>query len=108
MLEDDVEHIHQIAAKIEVRTSRMKDKTRQAFVHSKIEAIQNSQEIKAKVVESQWNAKRKFKKRNQELDSEQRNMKLKVERDSNRMETLKRLQDKPDSVLPTMKFKSAK
>jgi transcriptional/translational regulatory protein YebC/TACO1 len=27
MLEDDVEHIHQIAAKIEVRTSRMKDKT---------------------------------------------------------------------------------
>ncbi len=86
----------------------MKDKTRQAFVHSKIEAIQNSQEIKAKVTESQQNAKRKFKNRNQELDSEQRNIKLKVERDSNRMETLKRLQDKPDSVLPTMKFKSAK
>jgi len=108
MLEDDVEHIHQIAAKIEARITRMKDKTRQAFVHSKIEAIQNSQEIKAKVTESQQNAKRKFKKRNQELDSEQRNIKLKVERDSNRMETLKRLQDKPDSVLPTMKFKSAK
>ncbi len=41
MLEDDVEHIHQIAARIESRTSRMKNKTQQAFVHSKIEAIQN-------------------------------------------------------------------
>jgi hypothetical protein len=77
-------------------------------VHSKIEAIQNSQEIKAKVTESQHNAKQKFKKRNQELDLEQRNMKLKVERDSNRMETLKLLQDKPDSELPSMKFKTAK
>ena len=86
----------------------MKDKTRQVFVHSKIEAIQNSQEIKAKVSESQHNAKRKVRKGNQELDSEQRNMKLKVERESNRMETLHLLQDKPDSVLPTMKFKSAK
>ncbi len=33
MLEDDVEHIHQLVAKIEARTSRMKDKARQAFVH---------------------------------------------------------------------------
>ncbi len=62
MLEDDVEHIHQIAARIEARTSRMKDKARQAFVHSKIEAIQNSQVIKAKLVASQEYAKRKFKK----------------------------------------------
>ena len=77
-------------------------------MHFKREAIQNSQEIKVKVTESQHNAKRKFKKRNQELDSEQRNMKLKVERDSNRMETLKPLQDKPDSELPSMKFKSTK
>jgi hypothetical protein len=52
MLEDDVVHIHQIAARIEARTSWMKDKSRQAFVHSKIEAIQNSQEIEAKLVAS--------------------------------------------------------
>ena len=52
------------------------------------------------MAESQHNAKQKFKKRNQELDSEQRNMKLKVERDSNRMETQK--------LLPSMKFKPAK
>jgi hypothetical protein len=45
MLEDDVEHIHQIAARIESWTSQLKNKTQQAFVHSKIEAIQNSQNI---------------------------------------------------------------
>jgi hypothetical protein len=32
MLEDDVEHIHQIAARIEARTSRMKNKSQEAFV----------------------------------------------------------------------------
>jgi len=42
MLEDDVEHIHQIAAKIEARVSRMKNKNAQANVHSKMEAMQNS------------------------------------------------------------------
>jgi hypothetical protein len=42
-------NIHQLAAKIEAWTSRMKDKARQVFVHSKIEAIQNSHDIKAKL-----------------------------------------------------------
>jgi hypothetical protein len=107
MLEDDVEHIHQIAARIEARTSRMKDKARQAFVHSKIEAIQNSQVIKAKLVASQEYAKRKFKKRNPELDSGLRNTKLKVERDCSRLQTLQLVQEKPDSSLPSVKFKSS-
>ncbi len=49
ILEDDVEHIHRIDARIEARTSWMKSKAQQAFVHSKIEHIQNSQEIKAKL-----------------------------------------------------------
>jgi hypothetical protein len=49
MLDDDVEHTHQIAARIESRTSQMKNKTQQAFVHSKIEAIQNSQDIAGKL-----------------------------------------------------------
>jgi len=49
MLDDDVEHTHQIAARIESRTSQMKNKTQQAFVHSKIEAIQNSQDIGGKL-----------------------------------------------------------
>ena len=45
MLEDDVEHTHQIAAKIEARVSRMKNKKGQANVHSKMEAMQNSREV---------------------------------------------------------------
>jgi hypothetical protein len=45
MLEDNTEHIHQIAARMESRTSGMKNKAQQTFVHSKIEAIQNSQDI---------------------------------------------------------------
>lgn len=108
ILEDDVEHIHQIAAKIETRTSRMKDKSKQAFVHSKIEAIQNSQEIKSKLAVSKKDAKRNFKKRNIELDSEQRQHKQKLERDSSRLETLELLQQKPDSSLPHLKFKSSR
>jgi hypothetical protein len=52
MLEDDVECIRLLAAKIEAQTSGMKDKARQAFVHSKIEAIQNSHEIKDKLAAS--------------------------------------------------------
>jgi hypothetical protein len=58
MLEDDVEHIHQIAARIEARTSQMKNETQQAFVHSKIEHIQNIQEIKAKLESSQKSKKK--------------------------------------------------
>jgi hypothetical protein len=57
MLEDDVEPIHQIAAQIESRASRMKTKAQQAFVHSKIEAIQNSKDITAKLEASQLQAK---------------------------------------------------
>jgi hypothetical protein len=38
-LEDDVERIHQISAKIEAHVSRMKNKNQQANVHSKMEAI---------------------------------------------------------------------
>jgi hypothetical protein len=106
MLEDDVEHIHQIAARIESRTSRMKNKTQQAFVHSKIEAIQNSQDIAAKLEASQLQAKRQYKKRNPELDSVLRNTKLKIERDNSRLDTLKTVESKPYSTLNPIKFKS--
>jgi ferritin-like metal-binding protein YciE len=57
MLEDYVKHIHQIEARIESRTSRMKNKAQQAFVHSKIEAIQNSHDIAVKLEASQLQAK---------------------------------------------------
>ena len=107
MLEDDVEHIHQIAARIESRTSRMKNKAQQAFVHSKIEHIQNSQEIKAKLELSQQKAKQNFKRRNVELDSGMKKTKLKLERDSSRLETLHLVDAKPHSILDPIKFKSS-
>jgi hypothetical protein len=46
MLEDDVEHIHQKAAKIESRIVRMKNREHQAFVHFRLEAMQNSRGTK--------------------------------------------------------------
>jgi hypothetical protein len=44
-LEDDVEHIHQKAVTMETRIGHMKNKEHQAFVHSRLEAMQNSREI---------------------------------------------------------------
>jgi hypothetical protein len=54
-LEDDVEHMHQISARIEAGVSWMKNKDRQAFVHSKMEAIQLHAAVTEKFVrESLW------------------------------------------------------
>jgi hypothetical protein len=64
-LEDDVERIHQISAKIESWVSRMKNKGQQAHVHSKMEEIQTSNLVKEKIESSQVLSKRLFKKRNQ-------------------------------------------
>jgi hypothetical protein len=42
MLEDDLEHLHQISKKISDRTSRIKNKHQQALSHSQMEAkLQN-------------------------------------------------------------------
>jgi hypothetical protein len=64
MLEDDVEHIHQKAAKIESRIGWMKNKEHQAIVHSRLEALQNSREIREAMESSISASKRNFKKRN--------------------------------------------
>jgi hypothetical protein len=84
----------------------MKNKAQQAFVHSKIEAIQNSHDITVKLEASQLQANRQFKRRNPELDSELRSNRLKIERDSSRLETLELVVNKPHSNLNPIKFKS--
>jgi hypothetical protein len=107
MLEDDVEHIYQMAARIEKQTSRRTNKALQPFIHSKIEAIQNCQEIKGKIELSQKNAKRTFKKskkRTPEADSLLKNSKLKTERDQMRIEMLQQIETKPHSNLNPIKF----
>jgi len=105
MLEDDVERIHQIAAKIESRVSRIKNKNMQAVAHSKIEAIQNNQGVKKKIQDSIIKSKRNFKKRpNNEAFT--RAVKAKVERDYSRMESLESIEEKPHDKLALSFLKS--
>jgi hypothetical protein len=98
-LEDDVEHMHQISARIEARVSRMKDKDKQALVHSKMEAIQFNAEVTDHIEQSKQLAKRSFKKRNPEICAATRAVKLKKERDESRVETLILLDQKPHAQL---------
>ncbi len=106
MLEDDVEHIYQMAARIEKQTSRRTNKALQPFIHSKIEAIQNCNVIKGQIESSQQSAKRVFKCRDPEKDSTIKNKKLKIERDQTRLKALEEIENKPHANLEPMKFKS--
>jgi hypothetical protein len=62
MLENDVEHMHQLAARIETCTSRMTNKALEPFIHSKIQTIQNCQTVKGmqslRQRENRWRLKR--------------------------------------------------
>ncbi len=87
-LEDDVEHMHQILARIETCVSRMKDKDKQALVHSKTEAIMFNSEVAECVEKSKQLAKRKFTNRNPEVCAATRSVRLKIERDSSQATTL--------------------
>jgi hypothetical protein len=83
-LEDDIEHMHQISARLEARVSRMKNKEQQAFIHSKMESIQSHKEVTKKVEEVKMESKRNFTKRNLEFCAQTRTKKLKEERDERR------------------------
>jgi hypothetical protein len=50
-----------IAAKIETQIGRMKNKEHQAFVQSRVEAMQNSREIKEAMESSIARSKKNFK-----------------------------------------------
>ena len=84
-LEDDIEHMHQISARIESRVSRMKNKEQQAFVHSRMEAIESNVEVIAKIEERKVEAKRKIKSATLE-GAEIRAKRLKKERDDRRVQ----------------------
>jgi hypothetical protein len=53
LLEDNIEHMHQTSARIEVRTSRLKNKSQKAFVHSNIEVVQNFAFVQKNITKSQ-------------------------------------------------------
>jgi hypothetical protein len=60
-LEDDIEHMHQISARIESRVSQMKNKDQQALVHSRLEAIASNVEVITNIEERKIAAERKIK-----------------------------------------------
>lgn len=93
MLEDDLEHLHQVSKRIMDRTSKIKDVTKQAFAHSKIEAKHNNKEIIAKTRASQLSSKRQFKK--PRIDAAERAAQAKNERDTKRFETLAEVEQQP-------------
>jgi len=66
----------------------MKNKGQQAFVHSKIEVIQNCASVKQKIEESKMAAKRVIIKRNLDQCAVARAKKAKLERDQERADTL--------------------
>ena len=93
MLEDDLEHLHQVSKRIMDRTSKIKDVTKQAFAHSNIEAKHNNKEIIAKTMASQVSSKRVFKK--PRLDAVERAAQAKNERDNSRIVTLTEVEQQP-------------
>jgi hypothetical protein len=93
MLEDDLEHLHQISKKISDRTSRIKNKHQQALSHSQMESKLQNKEIISKTMESQLDAKRVFKKAR--VDSSERVAQAKQERDISRIDKLVEVEAKP-------------
>ena len=86
LLEDDLEHLHQISKSISDRTSRIKCKEKQAFVHSKLEHKLNNHEIKTAIAKTRHDTKRTFKKR--PIDAISKRGVAKQERDISRMNSL--------------------
>jgi len=97
MLEDDLEHLHQMSQKISYRTSRIKNVAQQATSHSKIEAKLNNKEIIDKTKESQLHSKRAYKKAR--TGSNEQAAQAKIERDNSRIETLVEVERKPHSKI---------
>ncbi len=92
LLEDDLEHLHQISKTISDSTSCIKSKEQQALTHSKMEAKFNNKDIKSSISKSQEQGKRTFKKCT--FDALARSTIQKEERDASHMKTLDVLEEK--------------
>jgi hypothetical protein len=99
LLEDDLEHLHQMSQRISYRTGRIKSTTQQAISHSKMEAKVNvnNKEIVNKTKESKKESMRVFKKAR--TGSIKRAAQAKIERDNSRIETLVEVERKPHSKI---------
>ena len=95
LLEDDLEHLHQMSKKITDRTSRIKNKNQQARSHSQMEAKLYNAEIITRTQQSQAESKRVYKRKR--VDAVQRAVIAKKERDEHRMETILTVEENPYS-----------
>jgi hypothetical protein len=86
-IEDDVEMMHQAAARIESHVGRMKNKDQQALVHSKMEAMVSNIEVKEKIYQVKKETMCIFNERNAECCAVLKSKKLKEERDEKRSRT---------------------
>ncbi len=77
----------------------MKNMEQQAFIHSKMEAIQSNEEVHQKVEQVKVKSRRNFKKRNLEFSAETRAKKLKEERDDKRAQAAISIQETSYSKL---------
>jgi hypothetical protein len=93
LLEDDLEHLHQMSKRITDRTSRIKSRTQQTLSHSKIEAKQNHVEVRDATMKQKLEFKREFKVV-READAISRGVEAKAERDEKRMTTLTAVEQK--------------
>jgi hypothetical protein len=83
-MEDDVEMMHQISARIESCIGRMNNKGQQAFIHLKMESITRNVEVKGRIKQVMQELTHMFKKRNAEHCAVTRAKKMKEERDEKR------------------------
>jgi len=93
LLEDDLEHLHQMSKKIADRTNRIKKKDQQARSHSQMEAKRNNSEIIARTLQSQTESKRVYKRKR--VDAAEKAATAKKERDENCIETIMAVEGKP-------------
>jgi len=100
LLEDDLEHLHQMSKKIADRTSRIKVKDQQARSHSQMEAKLNNSNIIMQMEKSQAESKRVFKRRR--VDAAERAANAKKERDESRLETITSVEEKPYSRMVSL------
>jgi hypothetical protein len=93
LLEDKLEHLHQMLKTFSDRTNRTKNKVEQAESHLKIEVKNNNKEIRALITKMKQESKWEFKKRR--VDSSAKGVQAKLERGNSRIEMPAAVEEKP-------------
>lgn len=103
LLEDKLEHLHQMLKTFGERTNRTKNKVEQAESHFKIEVKNNNKEIRALITKMKQESKWGFKKRR--VDSSAKGVQAKLERGNSQIEMPAAVEEKPYTRIFFMKMK---